>query len=93
LGLKNSTNRQWLAILKKKLDSIMPKRKSDKNQIPFLPTATMNGLLRGYEEFLLSLKARIHSAQSKAILSVNRELILLYWQIGRDILRQQKEKG
>jgi hypothetical protein len=71
----------------------MPKRKSDKNQIPSLLTATTNGLLRGYEEFLLNLKARIHSAQSKAILSVNRELILLYWQIGRDILRQQKEKG
>jgi predicted nuclease of restriction endonuclease-like (RecB) superfamily len=93
LGLKNSTNRQWLAILKKKLDSIMPKRKSDKNQIPSLPTATTNGLLRGYEEFLLNLKARIHSAQIKATLSVNLELILLYWRIGRDILRHQKEKG
>lgn len=72
---------------------MMPKRKADKNQIPSLPIPTLKGPLRGYEEFLLNLKARIHSAQSKAILSVNRELILLYWQIGREILRQQKEKG
>jgi predicted nuclease of restriction endonuclease-like (RecB) superfamily len=93
LGLKNGTNRQWLAILKKKLDSIMPKRKADKNQIPSLPTATTNGPLGGYEEFLLNLKARIRSARIKATLSVNRGLILLYWRIGRDILRHQKEKG
>jgi hypothetical protein len=33
------------------------------------------------------------AAQIKAVLSVNRELILLYWQIGRDVLRQQKEQG
>jgi hypothetical protein len=50
LGLKNSTNRQWLAILKKKLDSIMPKRKSDKNQIPSLPTATTNGNAHGVKK-------------------------------------------
>jgi hypothetical protein len=51
-----------------------------------------NGSLRGYQEFLSDLKAHIRSAQTKAILSVNRELILLYWQIGRDILRHQEEE-
>ena len=45
------------------------------------------------EEFLHDLKAHIRSVQVKAILSVSRELILLYWQIGRDILRHQKEEG
>jgi len=32
-------------------------------------------------------------AQLRASLAVNRELVLLYWQIGRDILdRQEREK-
>jgi predicted nuclease of restriction endonuclease-like (RecB) superfamily len=72
---------------------MVPMRKTDKNQTLTLATPTMNGPLKGYEEFLLNLKARIRSAQIKATLSVNLELILLYWRIGRDILRHQKEKG
>ena len=39
------------------------------------------------------LKARIHSAQQRASLSVNRELVLLYWQIGQDILARQNREG
>lgn len=38
-----------------------------------------------YPDLLNRLKERILSAQVKAALSVNRELVLLYWQIGRDI--------
>jgi hypothetical protein len=41
---------------------------------------------KGYDEFLKDLKNRIRSAQVKAALAVNRELVLLYWQIGRQIL-------
>ncbi len=47
----------------------------------------------GYTEWLRDLKARIHSAQQRAALEVNRELVLLYWQIGRDILARQAEQG
>jgi predicted nuclease of restriction endonuclease-like (RecB) superfamily len=47
----------------------------------------------GYDEFLLELKERIRSAQVRAALAVNRELVLLYWQIGRDILSQQQQQG
>ena len=47
----------------------------------------------GYAHWLAELKTRIHSAQQRATLSVNRELVLLYWQIGRDILTRQKEQG
>jgi predicted nuclease of restriction endonuclease-like (RecB) superfamily len=43
----------------------------------------------GYDEFLLKLKERIRTAQVKAVFAVNRELILLYWQIGREILERQ----
>ena len=47
----------------------------------------------GYAEWLLDLKSRIHIAQQLAALAVNRELVLLYWQIGRDILARQAEQG
>ena len=46
-----------------------------------------------YRQFLQSLKDRIRSAQVKAALAVNQELILLYWQIGRDILDRQQQEG
>jgi predicted nuclease of restriction endonuclease-like (RecB) superfamily len=47
----------------------------------------------GYTDWLADLKTRIHSAQQRATLAVNRELVLLYWQIGRDILTRQAEQG
>ena len=47
----------------------------------------------GYSDWLAELKTRIHSAQQRATLAVNRELVLLYWQIGRDILVRQAEQG
>jgi len=47
----------------------------------------------GYADWLADLKTRIHSAQQRASLAVNRELVLLYWQIGRDILARQAEAG
>lgn len=47
----------------------------------------------GYADWLAELKSRIHSAQQRATLAVNRELVLLYWQIGRDILVRQADQG
>ena len=47
----------------------------------------------GYADWLADLKARIHSAQQRAALAVNRELVLLYWQIGQDILARQAAQG
>ena len=47
----------------------------------------------GYTDWLAELKARIHGAQQRASLAVNRELVLLYWQIGHDILARQAEQG
>ena len=54
----------------------------------------MNKLLpAAYAPLLADLKARVRAAQVKAAVSVNRELILLYWHIGREILRAQKAEG
>jgi predicted nuclease of restriction endonuclease-like (RecB) superfamily len=47
----------------------------------------------GYEDFLRDLKQRIRTAQVRAVLAVNRELVLLYWQIGRDIVERQDRAG
>jgi predicted nuclease of restriction endonuclease-like (RecB) superfamily len=47
----------------------------------------------GYADWLAELKARIQSAQQRATLAVNRELVLLYWQVGRDILSRQALQG
>lgn len=47
----------------------------------------------GYADWLADLKSRIHTARQRAALAVNQELVLLYWQIGRDILSRQAEQG
>lgn len=47
----------------------------------------------GYADWLADLKGRIHTAQQRAALAVNRELVLLYWQIGSDILARQAAQG
>jgi len=51
------------------------------------------GLPSGYAKFLEDVKSRIRTAQVKAALSVNRELIQLYWSIGRDIVERQRAEG
>ena len=46
-----------------------------------------------YDDFLRDLKERIRRTQIKAALAVNRELVLLYWQMGREILARQQQEG
>lgn len=46
-----------------------------------------------YQDWLQRLKNHIHHTQQRAVLAVNRELVLLYWQIGREILDRQQEQG
>lgn len=48
---------------------------------------------QGYADWLAELKRRIYAAQQRATRAVNGELVLLYWQIGRDILARQAEQG
>jgi predicted nuclease of restriction endonuclease-like (RecB) superfamily len=70
---------------------MMAKKKSETKPPDQVPEA---GLLpEGYEAFLSELKERIRSAQLRATLAVNREMLLLYWRTGRDILARQKEHG
>lgn len=46
--------------------------------------------MNGYGNLLGDIKERIRSAQYEALKSVNRELIELYWDIGRMIVEKQK---
>jgi predicted nuclease of restriction endonuclease-like (RecB) superfamily len=47
----------------------------------------------GYVEFVLSIKQRILKSQYEALKSVNKELIALYWDIGKSIVEKQDELG
>jgi hypothetical protein len=43
-----------------------------------------------YHALLQELKQRIRESQLRASVAVNREFVLLYWRIGRDILIRQE---
>ena len=43
-----------------------------------------------YRELIARLRQRIRESQARAARSLNRELVMLYWSIGRDILTQQQ---
>jgi len=44
-----------------------------------------------YKNWIASLKDKIRSAQIKAALSVNEQMIMLYWDIGKSIFEKQQE--
>jgi predicted nuclease of restriction endonuclease-like (RecB) superfamily len=46
-----------------------------------------------YAALLKSIKERIQTAQVRAAVAVNQELVLLYWGIGREILSRQAQEG
>lgn len=50
-------------------------------------------LLPNYGQLLGELKTRIRTAQSIALCAVNKELISLYWDIGRGIDERQQAEG
>ena len=46
-----------------------------------------------YASFIANLKEKIQSSQFKAALSVNQEMIRLYWDIGKSIVDKQEKDG
>jgi predicted nuclease of restriction endonuclease-like (RecB) superfamily len=63
------------------------KRKSAAKTIVQQPVA------QSYARFLAGIKERIRTAQVKAALAANTELVLHYWEIGGDILANQARQG
>ena len=45
-----------------------------------------------YRQGLEDIKRRIQSAQTRAVLAANTELLQLYWDIGRQLAQWQKER-
>ena len=46
-----------------------------------------------YSDLVISIKQRILQSQYEALKSVNKELIALYWDIGKSIVEKQEEFG
>jgi predicted nuclease of restriction endonuclease-like (RecB) superfamily len=71
------------------------RKKSEKRPTKPRTTArsSAGGLPSNFRDVLEDLKARIRSAQVKAVVAINRELILLYWGIGQEILIRQDHEG
>ncbi len=65
----------------------MPRVKRSQSQVG------SGSAMANYRALLTDIKARIRVAQVKASLSVNRELIQLYWDIGERIVIRQRDQG
>jgi len=71
------------------IESVVVHRKCDFLIIDY---NRMNNLLpESYSTLLREIKTRIRKAQYEALKAVNKELIALYWDIGRMIVERQKE--
>lgn len=46
-----------------------------------------------YKAFIEEIKRRVRASQYAALKAVNKELILLYWDIGKSIVKQQNKSG
>lgn len=46
-----------------------------------------------YKTILSQIKSKIAKAQIKTVLAANKQMLLLYWQIGNDIISQQQAQG
>src|SRR5215213_8876986 len=55
--------------------------------------AKVSPVTQTYAALLNSIRERIQGAQIRAAVAVNRELVLLYWDIGKEILARQHEEG
>lgn len=53
----------------------------------------MSAKLLHYADLLSAVKIRIRQAQTKAVLSANAEMIIMYWDIGRIIDERQHTEG
>lgn len=50
-------------------------------------------LTKGYKALLKEIKEKVKTSQLKAAISVNQELIQLYWDIGSTVYQRQEEEG
>ncbi len=97
---KPATGRQSQAAaassdsLSAKVTTVTKSKRGESSGLPRRKESpAMPALPHEYGVVLADLKSRVRAAQLKAAVAVNRELILLYWHIGKEILRCQTEQG
>ncbi len=57
------------------------------------PAKPVVALPTDYAPLLAEIKARVQATRTKAALAANRELLALYWDIGRLVLDRQRQEG
>ena len=72
--------------MKKQTDNTQANTTTPKTQVSKVQTEAS---IFDYGTWLTSLKQRISEAQVRAAITVNTELVRLYWQIGHEILLRQ----
>jgi predicted nuclease of restriction endonuclease-like (RecB) superfamily len=68
----------------------MSKKRTAKSDPVASAESPVPALPAGYVEFVTDLKARVRAAQLKAAVTVNAEMIRLYWDLGRMIAERQE---
>lgn len=53
----------------------------------------MSNEMLSYKTTLEKIKEKIYNAQNKALQVVNKELVTLYWNIGKIITEKQEKEG
>lgn len=71
----------------------MKEKEKKKHLLVNKKTSSIEIIPKGYKTFLGELKTRIRSAQVKAAVKVNAELIQLYWTIGIDLSKREREES
>lgn len=70
------------------------RRDNEKNNGVIMPVpAPSIELPADYASFLAEIKKRIQTERLRAVLSANTFQILMYWDLGKDILQKQKKAG
>src|SRR5689334_17802076 len=71
----------------------MTKKRKSAPARPMTARDTGLGLPKSYAKFLDALKKEISQSRIRAALSVNSELIKLYWNLGQKIVARQETEG
>ena len=70
-----------------------PQLRSKPKQSPKRTSKAVAILPKDYAALLAALKERIRAAQLRAAITVNHELVSLYWHIGKEVLQRQGKEG
>lgn len=66
---------------------------SENGKARFTAPPELNELDASYPEFIQKLIEDIHQVKIKTVLQANTSMILLYWNIGKSVLKKQKAAG